>query len=222
MDALRPLGYNLAYKADLPAPPVPVDNWRPYVEEMKGKGVKVLDFSVTPEFLVPLLRTMRDVGWYPDAIMLPANFYSPALLEADDALRNTYVNQYVYPFELADRNPPTRQFLAIMDAGVPGWRKGGLTVNSFSSWLLFAKAAKACGDQLTRDCVLRNGLGVGTWDGGGLHAPGNPDTKGNPQPELCGILLKAEPSGFTIDEAKTGANKGIYNCSTQNAPRVGL
>jgi ABC-type branched-subunit amino acid transport system substrate-binding protein len=222
MDALKPLGYNLAYKGDLPAPPVPVDNWRPYIEEMKAKNVKVLDFEVTPEYLVPLLRAMRDANWYPEVIVLQANFYSPALLEAGDALRNTWVNLYIHPFELADRNPPTKQFMDIMDKSSEDWRKASLAVNSFSAWLLFAKAAKACGDQLTRDCVVRNGLGVGTWDGGGLHAPAKPDTRANPQPELCGLLMKADASGFTLDEAKTGANKGIYNCSAQNAPKVAL
>jgi ABC-type branched-subunit amino acid transport system substrate-binding protein len=220
MDAIRPLGYNLTYKGDLPPPPVPVDNWRPYVEEMKARGVRVLDFEVTAEYLVPLLRTMRDVGWYPDAIILQANFYNPALLEAGDALRNTWLNQYVHPFELADRNAPTKQFMAIMDDKTPDWKHGGLAVNSFSAWLLFAKAAKACGAQLTRDCVERNGLAAGSWDGGGLHAPFKVDTKADPQPRLCGVLLQATPDGFSVDETRTGANEGIYHCSTSNMVKV--
>jgi ABC-type branched-subunit amino acid transport system substrate-binding protein len=222
MDALRPLGYSSVYKGDLPPPPIPVDNWRPFVEEMKAKGVKVLDFEVTAEYLVPLLRTMRDVGWYPDAIILPANFYNPALLEAGDALRNTWVNEYAYPFEDADKNPPTKQFMGIMDDGTPGWRHGGLAVNSFSAWLLFAKAAKACGSQLTRDCVERKAVDVGSWDGGGLHAPWKVDTRNDPQPTICGVLLQANASGFSIDTARTGANQGIYNCSTKNAAKVAL
>ena len=108
MDAVGPLGYRNVYKGDLPPPPVPVDNWRPYVEDMKAKGVKVLDFQVTPEYLVPLLKTMRDVGWYPEAIILPPNFYNPTLLEAGDALRNTFINAYIHPFE-ARRPEPAHQ-----------------------------------------------------------------------------------------------------------------
>ena len=65
---------------------------------MKSKGVKVLDFQVTPEYLVPLLKSMRDVGWYPDAIVLPANFYNESMLEAESALKNVYVNLYAEPF----------------------------------------------------------------------------------------------------------------------------
>lgn len=220
MDAVGPLGYKRVYKGDLPPPPVPVDNWRPYVEEMKAKDVRILDFEVTPEYLVPLLRTMRDVGWYPDAILLPGNFYNPALLEAGDALRNTWVTTYLYPFEQADENPPTRQFLEIMDAGAPDWRHGGLAVNSFSAWLLFAKAAKACGSQLTRDCVERNALAAGTWEGGGLHAPFAVDTKAASEPTICGVLLSATADGFAIDTERNRANRGIYNCSTENSVEV--
>jgi ABC-type branched-subunit amino acid transport system substrate-binding protein len=216
MDAIGPLGYKSVYKGDLPPPPLPVDNWRPYVEEMKSKGVKVLDFEVTPELLVPLLRTMRDVGWYPDAVVLQSNFYNQALLDAGDALKNVYVSTYVAPFELADKNPPTKQFLGIMDAKRPDWKHAGLAVNSFSSWLLFAKAAKACGSQLTRDCLEQKATQVGQWDGGGLHAPANPDLKANPQQKTCGLMLKASADGFTVDAATTGANEGIFYCSPKN------
>jgi ABC-type branched-subunit amino acid transport system substrate-binding protein len=222
MDAIGPLGYKLAYTDNLPAPPVPVDNWRPYVEDMRAKGVKVLDFQVTPEYLIPLLKTMRDVGWFPDAIVLPPNFYNPALLDAGDALRNIYINAYIHPFEDAARNPPTRQFLDIMDTDAPGWKRAALAVNSFSAWLLFAQAAGACGSQLTRDCVERQGLAVGTWDGGGLHAPNPVDTKAEGRPVGCGLLLTATSSGFAVDDAKTAANRGIYNCSTENLPNAPL
>jgi ABC-type branched-subunit amino acid transport system substrate-binding protein len=217
MDALRPMGYSLAYKGDLPAPPVPVDNWRPYIEEMKAKGVKVLDFEVTPEYLVPLLRTMRDVNWYPDAIVLQPNFYSPALLEAGDALRNTYVGLYAFPFEQADRNPPTKQFLSIMDAGSPGWRRGGLAVNSFSAWLLFAKAAATCGDALTRKCVYDAARKETAWSGGGLASP--VDLSQTDAPLTCFNVEKATASGWQPADFKP--DKGAYRCGAPAYKFVG-
>ena len=192
-DAIGPLGYKRVYKGDLPAPPVPVDNWRPYVEDMKAKGVKVLDFEVTPEYLVPLLRTMRDVGWYPDAIILPANFYNPALLEAGDALKNVWVNNYIHPFEHADKNPPTKQFMQIMDDKVPEWRHGGLAINSFSSWLLFAKAAKACGSDLTRECVERKGLEVTGGTAAACTPPPSPTRRTIPSRRCAACSSRPSP-----------------------------
>jgi ABC-type branched-subunit amino acid transport system substrate-binding protein len=222
MEAITPLGYKMADKIDLPPPTTPIDNWRPYVEELKSKGVRVLDFEVTPELLVPLLKSMRDVNWYPDAIVLPGNFYNQALLDAGDALKNVYINTYITPFEMADKNPSTKQFMEIMDKGAPEWKHAALAVNSFSSWLLFAKAAKACGANLTRECVEQNALNVGTWDGGGLHVAMPNNTKTNPVPKYCGALLSATADGFKIDEKLTAATDGIYNCSPKNTATVPL
>ena len=55
-----------------------------------------------------------------------------------------------------------------------------------------------------------------------MHAPFKLDTKAGAQPEGCGLLLSATSAGFTVDEAKTAANKGIYNCSPANLPHTAL
>jgi ABC-type branched-subunit amino acid transport system substrate-binding protein len=223
MEAIGPLGYKLVYNEELPPPIAPIDNWRPYVESMKSKGVKVLDFQVTPEYLIPLLKSMRDANWYPDTIILPANFYNQSLIEAGNALKNVFVSVYSEPFIGVDPDKAAvKQFLEILNAQSSEWKQASLAVNSFSAWLLFAKSAKECGAQLTRECVEQKGLAVGTWDGGGLHAPGKPNTKSTPQPNQCGLLMTAAADGFSVDAAKTAANEGIYNCSTKNSVAVPL
>ena len=45
---------------------------------------------------------------------------------------------------------------------------------SASAFLLWATAAQACGDDLTRDCVMEELRGITEWDGGGLSTPQNP------------------------------------------------
>ncbi len=42
--------------------------------------------------------------------------------------------------------------------------------------MLFAQAAKECGNDLTRKCVYDNAKKVTDWTGGGLHSKQNPST----------------------------------------------
>lgn len=217
-DALEPLGYEYVYDGEFPGPPAVVDNWRPYVEEMRAAGVRVLDVYSSPEIVAPLEQAMRDVGWYPDVIILPANNYAPAMV--NDALRNSYVGVYTHPFEEADDNPAVQQFLDIMDEHSPDWNREALAVNAFSAWLLFAKSAGECGADLTRQCVVERGMANEDWTGGGLTVPFPIDTKATPEPVFCGAIVRAEPDGFSLDEELTDANEGIYNCSTENSVQV--
>ena len=86
-----------------------------------------------------------------------------------------------------------------------------LGVQSWSSWLMFARAARECGSDLTRKCVYDNAKKIHDWTGGGLHAPTDP---GKNQGSRCFVLLKADGDGFsTVD---VGANDGIYSCSDEN------
>jgi ABC-type branched-subunit amino acid transport system substrate-binding protein len=219
-DALQPLGYTYVYTGEFPGPPAVVDNWRPYVEEMKSKGVKILDIYSSPEIVAPIEQAMRDVGYYPDVIILPANNYSPSLLQAGDALKNTYVGVYNHPFEDAANNAAVKQFLDIMHQYAPAYSKAELGVNSFSAWLLFAQSVRDCGAELTRDCVVSKGLANKSWDGGGLTAPFEVDTHNTPSPVFCGAIVDATTQGFALDTKLSSANQGIYNCASANSVPV--
>ena len=65
-----------------------------------------------------------------------------------------------------------------------------LGINSFSSWLLWAQSAKACGSNLTRECILAEAAKVKSWDGGGLHAPFTP---GNAPPNRVSASSWSRP-----------------------------
>jgi hypothetical protein len=108
-----------------------------------------------------------------------------------------------------------------MDASKPGWSRkpAFLAVPSFSAWLLFAQSAKACGSELTRECLLEKATAVDEWDAGGLQAPIDPDPK-EPKAPACVAILKASPDGFSYDEEFTQPNTGIYNCDEDNRVRA--
>jgi hypothetical protein len=89
-------------------------------------------------------------------------------------------------------------------------------MNAWSAWLLWAKAAKECGSNLTRKCLMDKAGAVTTWTGGGLHAPdkpGNAKTSGSE----CFTLMEATPNGFVVNKDILKPNKdGVYNCDPKN------
>ena len=62
-----------------------------------------------------------------------------------------------------------------------------------SAFLLWATAAKACGSELTRECVIEELTNTHEWTAGGFQAPADP---GANTPTECGVLLKLEGTGF--------------------------
>jgi hypothetical protein len=128
------------------------------------------------------------------------------------------VETLIYPFELAADNPPTQQFLDIMDDHIPGWSDDpkALAVEAWSSWLLWATAASECGSELTRACVVEQAEAEGTWDGGGITAPQVVPSQGEPKGPFCAAILRATTDGFEYDEEFTQPNESIFNCSEEN------
>ncbi|WP_426573979.1 ABC transporter substrate-binding protein [Aquihabitans sp. McL0605] len=213
------LGYHTVSTGATPPPPGTVDNWRPYIEPMKSGGAQVLEFQHIADYLVPFMNSFADTGFKPKMMINGPGAYSSTLIKGNDALADvpTYVESYIYPFEGAADNPPTQQFLDAMDASKPGWSKDpkALSAQSWSAWLLFAQSAKACGSDLTRNCVMDKAANAGKWDAGGLIAPGTISV-GKPEGPLCTVILDATPDGFKIDEKLTKPTDGIFNCDAAN------
>ncbi len=218
------LGYDTVYTANFPTPPATVDNYRPFVEDMSADGVQIFEAIVPPEQMVPVMTTMADAGFTPRAVLGNRSQYSSAMIDGNDGLRDipTWVESIVYPFEMADENPPTQQFLDIVDAEISGWSGDpkALGVEGFSSWLLWAKAATACGSELTRDCVLEQAARVGEWDGGGITSPHTVTTDDAPASPFCAAVLSATPDGFAYDEEFTAPNQDIWNCDDANQMKI--
>jgi len=86
------------------------------------------------------------------------------------------------------------------------------------AWLLWAKAASACGASLTVTCVLDHAAAVKNWDAGGIEAPiaSLALSNENPQPSPCFVLLKVEAKGIVYDKAITQPTQSIWNCNPKN------
>ena len=208
----------LGYKVSTLQPrPALVDNYRPYIEQMKQAGAKA-DFEIVAQDASPIFTAMDDTGWKPDFTLFSSTFYSSKSVKAAQSAAYfppSYVNFYNLPFELSDRFPVVAQAKSIMTASMSNPSYTNFTALGFNSWVLWAQSATACGANLTQDCVLKNASAHPTWDAGGLFAPvdTNPQTH---QPTNCVVIMRLTKTGFVYDKKVTQPNNGVYNCDPRN------
>jgi hypothetical protein len=208
---------NVSYQE---APPA-VDNYRPYVENLHGAGVQVLGIQAQASQDIGYFKSMADVGYFPKYVLLNGNNYDPNMISLGGSLLNSFtggvlVNSAIVPFELASQYPAVQQYIDLLNKYVGGAKPKSLGVNAMSAWLLWATAAKACGANLTRDCVMSHASATKDWTAGGLHSPQGPGNATVPGSQ-CFVLLKATPTGFVVDKDITKPNSGIFNCDPANA-----
>ena len=197
-------------------PAAGVTSWTPYAQKIKDSGVKGLVWVGEPESLSALLRSLRDIGYSLDFVRADANHYDQKLIDtANDALAENpvYVQVAIAPFEGAPASSATGQYLAAFKQYKPDGKSNTyLGVNAWSAWLLFAKAAASCGNDLTRTCMYNAARKVNRWTGGGLHAAANPASGASSN---CFGVIRATPNGFKL-VTDIAPNDGIYNCSPKN------
>jgi ABC-type branched-subunit amino acid transport system substrate-binding protein len=213
-DAVNSFGWKIDYNDVYPA--AGVTTWTPYAQQLKDSGTKGLIWVGEPEGLAGLLRSLRDIGYSLDFVRADANHYDQKLTEAaGDALADTpvYVQVAVAPFEDAAPESATGQYLAAFEQYKPDGKSNTyLGVNAWSAWLLFAKAAGSCGNDLTRTCMYDAAKKIDEWTGGGLHAAADPASG---ESSSCFGVIKATPTGFTL-MTDIEPNEGIYNCNPKN------
>lgn len=210
--ATQHLGWKLVYDDVYPA--AGVADWTPYAQKLRDTNAKGLIWVGEPESLAKLLGALGDIGYRLDFVRTDVNHYDQNLIAtAGPALANApvFVQTGLHPFEGAAASTPTGQYLAAFDRYLPqGKRRTGLAVAAWSSWLLFAEAARQCGDGLTRRCVYDAAKRVTGWTGGGLHAPTG---------EPCYTIEEATPKGF-VPVKDLRPTDGIFNCDAANVIRI--
>jgi hypothetical protein len=201
---------------DFQEPPLSVEDWAPYVQEMESKGVQALE-PPDDSNIAPYVQAMNTVGFKPKFMLLGPQFYLPATTKAAAAstFPTTYVEVQVWPLELASKSPSVTQLLSIMHTYAKGVAVDFNDEIAASSWLLWAKSATACGAKLTVSCVLSHATQVKNWSAGGLAAPIAQLKEGNdnPTPTPCFTFLKVEPNKFVYDKAVTQPTQSIWNCN---------
>ncbi|MGZ8745212.1 MAG: hypothetical protein ACXWXO_20030, partial [Nocardioides sp.] len=153
------------------------------------------------------LDAMRAEGYEP-TILTDATWYADTVKSAniDGLTEGINVTMQFQPFENKDDVPAVADYLAVM-AQDADRATGLLGMQSTSAFLLWATAAKACGADLTRQCMVNELSQVTAWTGGGLHAEANP---GENLPPSCTLLMTLK--GGTYEQIAP-ATPGEFYCA---------
>lgn len=213
-EAMAALGWEIVYDEQFNA--AGEASWRGYVEGLKSAGVRGVIWGADPTNLAAVLNAMAEIEYHPDFVRAGGNSYDPVLIaEAGKAADGTYLMASNYPFldpDIAKENLATQQYLDIMAEYSPGGKIANLGVQGFSAWLLFAKAATACGADLTRDCVWESADAIPDWTGGGLHAR---QDLANGRASQCFVEIEVKDGEFMLSDIPT--NEGVFNCDPKNS-----
>jgi ABC-type branched-subunit amino acid transport system substrate-binding protein len=215
-EGVKQLGWKVVYQTQYNA--AGEASWTPFAQAMKQKGVRGVVYTGEPENGAALLKAFDDIDYHPDWMVVGGNFLDENFIKVGGAaVKNVFTIAAIVPFFMADKNPPTQQYLDLFEKYLPsGKSKAVLGYNSFSAWLLFATSAKKCGADLTRKCVFDNAKSVKEWTGGGLHASTNPSSSQGPR---CGMIIEATPNGFEVPK-DFKATDGLYHCDDSSVVKL--
>lgn len=167
----------------------------PFAEKFKECGVKGLWSSRSP---VPaefnFIKALDQVGI--DPIYLgEATWYGEAVQtwNSDSGLLdNLHAGMTFQMLENADSVPAVKKYVELVT------EKDGKTallgMQATSSFLLWATAAKECGSDLSRQCMIDELSRIHEWDAGGLHAVTDP---GSNMPARCGLVTTLKGGEYT-------------------------
>jgi len=178
----------------------------PFAEKFKKCGVTALWTSKTPDAAaMGMLEALDRVG-----VKVPhiseATWYNDSISKWNTSGQgdNIHLGMIFQPFENADKVPAVKKYLEVVEGS--GGKTGMIGMQSTSSFLLWATAAKACGSDLTRECVAGEISKVHEWTGGGLHAATDP---GANMPAKCALMVKLTGTKF---EQIAPAEAGEFYC----------
>ena len=208
VEAAPGFGWNFA-ETNLEYNPVGESDWTPFVKQLQDAGASAVAYTGSCLPSLQLFAQAAAANGLDVPIFADANNYQAdcAAVNTDGALDNLYVRMAFVPFEEADINKATKDYVDLVTAS--GGDVALLGAQATSSFLLWATAASACGAVLTRECTLENLRNTHEWTGHGLHAETDP---GGNHPPACNILVKLdgtkyvrvapdEPGTFACDPA---------------------
>jgi hypothetical protein len=206
---------------DFLLPPTSVEDWAPYVEQYQQKGVTALWPADTSGYFTPFAQAMTTAGYHPAFVLLAENFADASTEQAvvaNPSLPPIYAETQWWPLAQASQNPSTEELVTTMHKYSKGDAIDFDDEISAESWLLWAKAATACGAALTVTCVLNHAAATKNWDAGGIQAPIAKLTLSNenPQPSPCFAMLQFTKKGIIYDKKLTGPTQSIWNCNPKN------
>ncbi|WP_296602212.1 ABC transporter substrate-binding protein [Nocardioides sp.] len=145
-------------------------NYAPYVQQMKDKGVKYVQFIGPYQNSVKLAQAMQQQGFKPDVFALDPTGYSPDYVQTGGAAvdgTRVFINIALFN----DPNKEVQLYQAWLQQVRPGAEPSYFGAYSWSAARLFVETALKLGGKLSRQSMVQEISRVDDWTGNGLHAP---------------------------------------------------
>jgi len=147
-------------------------NYLPYVQAMKDKGVRLVQFIGSSDQAVRMAKAMETYQFKPDVFVQDATAYNDSfLVTGGSAVEGAYVYVNFLPFEGAGSNQEMKLYRAWLQQVAPGAAPSYFGLYAWSAARLFTEQAQALGSDLTRATLVRRIRAVTLWTDHGLHAP---------------------------------------------------
>ncbi|MFL6023767.1 MAG: ABC transporter substrate-binding protein [Marmoricola sp.] len=147
-------------------------NYAPYVQAMKDKGVRLVQFIGSSDQAVRMAQAMQTYQFKPEVFVQDATAYNAGFLATGGAaVEGAYVYVNFLPFEDAGSNAEMKLYRAWLQQVAPGAVPTYFGLFAWSAARLFVEQAQALGSDLTRATLVRRMRGVTAWTDHGLHAP---------------------------------------------------
>lgn len=147
-------------------------NYGPYVQQMKEKGVRWLQFVGSTDEAVRLAKAMQSASFKPDVFLLDPTSYDQQFVQTGgNAVDGAFVFIDFTPFEEMRTNKELQLYESWLQQVAPGAQPSYFGLFAWSASRLFAEQAAALGGRLSRAALVSRIRGVNAWTSNGLHAP---------------------------------------------------
>ncbi len=198
---------------DVTYPITGVSDYRPYVQKLKDCGVEaifVLDLRAGMENILDAAKQLD----YQPVWLNGASVYTEDLAawNVNGNGDNLYFGNSFVPLDYTPDGSANAAYNTIVKGNGGDVSYGGQV--SASAFLLWATAAKACANDLTRNCVMTNLRAVHSWTAGGLSTEQDP---GANLIDHCLQVMKLEGTKFVQWQP---SQAGQFACDDSWATKV--
>jgi ABC-type branched-subunit amino acid transport system substrate-binding protein len=167
--AMERRGMHFVYKQSID---VSEFNYSPYVQKMKSKGVRYVQFLGAYQQAVRLAQAMQQQSFKPDAFVLDPTAYDPRYVQSGgSAVNGTKIFINFSMFEEYRSNREMALYRSWLQQVKPGATPTFFGVFSWSAARLFVQQALALGGRLSRQSLVSRVRGVDNWTSNGLTSP---------------------------------------------------
>lgn len=173
---------------------IAASNYAPYVQEMKDKKIRFVQFLGAYQQAAKLAKAMKEQSFKPDIYLLDPTAYNREFAADGDHVNGTYVYLDSALFEEARTNAEMQLYLTWLRRVAGNAQPTYFGLHAWSAARLFVTIATKLGPNLTRKGMLAELPKVQKWNSNGLVSPQNVGAK---QTSNCFGFIQLKGTAWT-------------------------